>query len=352
VRITSREWALSAARTLVAEPRAAPNALAPADRDLLVHASPQSTGLAAGPWCRFGFETDSAPDQRADDQRSLVFDSEPLAERIEILGAPHVILDLAVDRPAAFVAVRLCDVGLDGSSRRVSYGLLNLVHRDGAAHSAPIVPGENDVVRIELRHTAHVFQPGHRLRLAISTSYWPIVWPAPDPVTVTVRAAGSRLGLPVRPPRPEDTGLRPFEPPEGAPRSESYDSQPGGCTQRTELDANGEIVSTSWIDCDPDGKLSLSRYPEIDLEVGHGIVEKFSIAEGEPLSARAEVVHRTIRRRGSWSARVDTRTRLASTAKSFELEAQIEAFEGVRRIFARQWYVEIPRDSLETPEGR
>ena len=52
--------------------------------------------------------------------------------RIEILGAPVVTLDVAADRPLANLAVRLCDVHPDGASLRVSYGILNLAHRDGA----------------------------------------------------------------------------------------------------------------------------------------------------------------------------------------------------------------------------
>ena len=74
-------------------------------------------GLAAGDWCGFGGAAEAPGDQREDDARSLTFDSAPLAERLEILGAPVVTLELAVDRPAAQLAVRLNDVTPDGSRR-------------------------------------------------------------------------------------------------------------------------------------------------------------------------------------------------------------------------------------------
>ena len=95
-------------------------------------ASPQLTGLVGGEWCPYGTGgkgPEFPGDQREDDGRSLTFDSEPLPERLEILGAPVVELALEVDRPEAFVAVRLCDVAPDGPSTRASFGILNLSHR-------------------------------------------------------------------------------------------------------------------------------------------------------------------------------------------------------------------------------
>ena len=98
---------------------------------VLSFASPQTTGRAAGEWCGFGAEGEMPPDQRPDDGRSLAFDSAPLAERLEILGAPVVELEIAADAPVALLAVRLCAVQPDGVSSLVTYGVLNLTHRDG-----------------------------------------------------------------------------------------------------------------------------------------------------------------------------------------------------------------------------
>ena len=97
--------------------------------------SPQTTGLAAGEWCIFGIPGEFPRDQREDDAKSLTFDAGPLDERLEILGAPVASLELAADLPDAFVAVRLNDVAPDGTSMRVSYGVLNLTH--GRVTSTP-----------------------------------------------------------------------------------------------------------------------------------------------------------------------------------------------------------------------
>ena len=189
---------------------------APSQATRLAFSSPQTTGLTAGEWCAFGAEGEMPLEQRPDDGRSLTFDTEPLAEPLEILGAPVVELDLAADEPNALLAVRLNDVQTDGTSTLVTYGLLNLTHRDGHERPAPLEPGRLVRVRLQLNDIAHAFPAGHRLRVALSSSYWPIAWPSPEPVVLTVRTGKSALYLPVRPPSPDDHWLRPFEPPAAA----------------------------------------------------------------------------------------------------------------------------------------
>jgi putative CocE/NonD family hydrolase len=143
--------------------------------EVLSFASPQTTGRAAGEWCGFGAEGEMPPDQRPDDGRSLAFDSAPLAERLEILGAPAVELEIAADAPAALLVLRLCAVQPDGVSSLVSYGVLNLTHREGHEWPEPLEPGTFYPVRVQLNDIAHAFPAGSRIRLALSTAYWPIV---------------------------------------------------------------------------------------------------------------------------------------------------------------------------------
>jgi putative CocE/NonD family hydrolase len=153
--------------------------------------SPQTTGLAGGEWCAYGLggQTPELPhDQREDDGKSLVFDSSSLDAPLEILGAPVVELMVAADQPVATVAVRLSDVAPDGTSLRVSFGVLNLTHRRGHVRSRPLKPGKAERVRVQLNDCGHAFAPGHRVRLAVSTCYWPIVWPAPTAATLTITA--------------------------------------------------------------------------------------------------------------------------------------------------------------------
>src|SRR5262249_20652709 len=153
--------------------------------------SPQSLGEACGAWCGYGIGPERPLDQRADDGRSLTFDTPPLAEPVEILGAPRVMLDLAVDRPWAFLAVRLNEVAPDGASTRISFGLLNLTHRESHETPEALQPGERYRVAVQLNDIAHAFAAGNRIRVAISTTYWPLIWPSPEPVTLNVFTGAS-----------------------------------------------------------------------------------------------------------------------------------------------------------------
>ncbi|MDG2483024.1 MAG: CocE/NonD family hydrolase C-terminal non-catalytic domain-containing protein, partial [Alphaproteobacteria bacterium] len=180
--------------------------------------SPQTLGLAGGEWCPYGTggEGPEFPgDQRYDDGASLCFDSAPLKQTTEILDAAQVVLDLSVDKPTAFVCVRLNDVKPDGSVARAAYAVLNLTHRDGHDKVKQLVPGKRYKVKVRLSDTAYSFGKDHRLRVAVSTSYWPMIWPSPEPVALTLHTGTSTLDLPVRPLR-GGPKLRAFEPAEEA----------------------------------------------------------------------------------------------------------------------------------------
>ena len=55
-------------------------------------------------------------------------------------------------------------------------------------------------LEIELHFTSWVFQPGHRMRVAVTNSQWPMFWPTPYPMTTSLRLGGgdaTRIVLPV-----------------------------------------------------------------------------------------------------------------------------------------------------------
>ena len=308
-------------------------------------ASPPATGSAAGSWCPFGSPEELPGDQAEDDLRSLLFDSQPLRERIEILGACELRLKLASDSPGGLIAVRIEDVFPDGLSARVSYALLNLTHR--ASHEAPepLVPGEPYDIAVRCNHAAYAFLPGHRIRLALSTAYWPIAWPAPSRVRLTLYTRGSRLLVPVRPAGNEDARLRPFEEPESAPELATTELQEGTTVKSVASGAAGEIVYRLSTEIAGDGP-ALTRIEDTKIEHGHSAVEEFSISESDPLSATAEILHDAVFRRDSWSTRVRTRTRMVSDSSDFHLEAELEGFEGDRRVYHRTWSVSVPRECV------
>ena len=300
----------------------------------------QSAGTQAGAWTAEGQSADLAPDQRPDDAVSLVFDLEPLAEPLEILGFPEVGLGLAADRPNALVAVRLCDVFPDGTSALVTRGLLNLTHRESHEEPTPLEPGRRYDVRVPLDFTAYSLPAGHRLRVAVSPTYWPWAWPSPEPVTLTVFLEASRLDLPVRPPRPEDEELPAFEDPEhSAPLDvESLAAGPEGRFLTRDL-------ATGLVEQIFDWNLGgAQRFVAVDLVSEDTSRTVYSIVEGDPLSARVRFEAATSMSRGAWRTRAEVESTMTGDAESFHVTTALDVYEGEARVFARTWTFRFPRD--------
>jgi putative CocE/NonD family hydrolase len=166
----------------------------------LTYVGDKPVGLANPEWIPYA-KAELAKDQAEDDARSLVFDWPPLKDGLEIVGFPIVSLRLSSNRPLAKVAVRLCEVTPDGKSWLVTYGLLDLAFRAGLTEPpAPMVPGETFDVDLPLNATARRFKAGSTIRLAISESLWPLVWPSPEIATLDFDLGAACLTLPVRPP--------------------------------------------------------------------------------------------------------------------------------------------------------
>ena len=138
---------------------------------------PADTGMNAGEYCAIWLGPDLPSDQRRDDAYSVCFDSAALAEPLAIVGAPMVEVEVTSATPVAQLAVRLNDVRPDGSTVRITYGVLNLTHRDSAETPEPMPIGAPVRVRFALDQIAYELPEGHRLRLSISNAYWPLIWP-------------------------------------------------------------------------------------------------------------------------------------------------------------------------------
>ena len=328
-RITPRRYVLHRARLA---PEAGPEVP-------LSLRSPETLGLHAGRWCPYGLTPDLPLDQRLEDGGALTFDTDPLPERLEIVGPPVADLELAVDRPVALMAARLSDVAPDGAATRVSYGLLNLTHRESHERPTALEPGRRYRVRLQLNDVAQAFPAGHRIRLALSTAYWPTAWPPPEPVTLTLYAGASTLTLPVRPPDPADAALPPLPPVETPPPLPVTAYEPSRSERVVHHNVTTGEVTLDWTQ--DSGR---HRYDDIDLTVHTLTADRFTIRPEDPLSACVEIAWTVRLARGSWGVETRTRTRLTATRDTFELVATLEAFEGDTPVHEQRWERSIPRD--------
>jgi putative CocE/NonD family hydrolase len=309
--------------------------------------SPPATGTASGDWCAFGRDGEMPTDQRADDDRSILFDSAPLKEPLEILGMPRLRLVFDSDRQAAQVIVRLNDVFPDGTSARVSYGVLNLSRRNSHEFPEPLVAGERSEAIIKLNDIAHCFPVGHRIRVAISTAYWPLVWPAPEPVVLGVYVGASALELPVRPPHGADAELRPFAAPEEGPGEAVKVNRPSTLLREIKRDvSSGDLVYRVFNAGGEFEGAALAHLEDIDLRIGFSVNQNYRIGGSDPLSARAAITAHAMLQRKSWMPEVHAAVELRATKDTFIVTARLTAHEGEREIIARSWEERIPRDLI------
>ncbi len=308
------------------------------DADVLTHTSALSVGMYAGKWCSYAGGPDLPADQRLEDGGSLVFDTPPLNEAVEICGMPEVELTLSVDKPVAMVAARLSEVLPDGKVTRITYGLLNLTHRDSHETPERLVPGERYRVTVSLNGVAQHFSKGNRIRLSLSTSYFPLAWPAPEPVELRVYPVQSRLMLPVRPPQDETVT---FDEPEAAPPLEVTGLEPGQHDWYVHRDLTNDTSTLEVID-----DRSSKRLEDVGTTVTANAAETYSISGDDVTTARGETVWEKAFQRGDWDARTLTRTVLTCDADYFYIHAQLDAYEGDMRIFSKNWTRRIERDLL------
>ncbi|MEM0936888.1 MAG: CocE/NonD family hydrolase [Pseudomonadota bacterium] len=300
-------------------------------------ASPADCGAASGTFFPAHFGPELPRDQRDDDARSTCFDGAPLSAPQDIVGAPHVRLRLASNRAQGQVVVRLCDVFPDGTSALITMGCLNLTHRESHAEPQPMVPGAETEIDLDLDQIAYRIPAGHRLRVAVSTAYWPFLWPAPEPATLTL-AAGT-VTVPVRPLADADE-VR-FASPEGARPWSAETLRPPRMTKQREVDcATGASVFKVSID---DGEMR-------DLD--HGLItasrseERWSILPDDPLSATGEIAWEKAMSRGDWKVRIACDTRLEADTTHWRWRARLRAWEGEALAFEKSWENSVARDQV------
>ena len=302
--------------------------------------SPVDVGVYAGEWTPHGIGPEMAVDQRRDDAGSLVFDSEPLTEDLAILGAPLLLVRLTSSTDKAILAARLNAVAPDGSVSRVTYGLLNLTHRNGQEEPQLLEPGVCFSLRLRMSDVAMKFPAGYRLRLSLSTSHWPLAWPSPVHARLGVHTDGASLELPVR----HSSAIEPsaqFGPP-AVPKSPPV-SWLRGVRRERRINrnlSNGETKLT-WVKDD-----GAYRLEDSAMEVDARGEETHTIVDGEPLSASSISTWRFEHRRGDWRVRVMASNTLEASADDFVLTTTVEAREGEDIVFSDVSERIIPRGFL------
>ncbi|MCW2643815.1 MAG: peptidase [Dactylosporangium sp.] len=299
-------------------------------------ATPQHCGIDAGRYFPYGNPADLPPDQREEDGRSVCFDTAPLDEHVAILGFPAATLRVRASGPAN-VIVRLCDVAPDGSSTLVARGCLDLRRRAGMDRTVDLDPDETIDVNVAMTAIAWEFPPGHRIRLSVSTSYWPWVWPYPVAADVELHVDGSELVLPVRAVDAPSAPVH-FEPPEQAPPMAVVFHGTDG----PEREVRYTPQTGEWqLSVDPNYGGSRS-YPD-GLEFNERVRETYSIRSSDPSSASCGSDWAIQLRRPGWDVRIAVSARMAVDDGDFVTTHQLTTTLNDEPVCQRAWNRRIPR---------
>ena len=286
---------------------------APPPPSRLTYVADRVVGLTKPEWIPYAV-AELPRDQRPDDARSLVFDGEPLAAPLEILGVPVVSVRVSSDRPSARLAARLCEVHPDGTSTLVTSGILDLAFRHGPeTRPEPLTPSETYAIDLPLTVMAHRFDTGSIVRLSLSESLWPLVWPSPEIVTLDLALGQARLVLPVRPIPDQEAAF---------PIPVTYPDFSRG-DPVLQIDEKGGTVQVhgAWPD-------QASKVAGVGTTLsGSGPDMELSMREGAPETCRWIVTQNSRFVRGDWNCEMRVRIEMTSDKTHYVVREQFVALE-------------------------
>ncbi len=299
----------------------------------------QTVGLSNTAWLPFAMETELPRDQSEDDSKSLTFDSAELEKDIEICGHPTVKLSLSVNKPVAKIAIRLNELQPDGTSWYVTSGYLNLTHRDGHAEPEALVPGQIYKIELPLNIVAYRFKKGHKIRISISESYWPIMWPSPEPVELTIHTGASQLVLPERPIGTNDLEDLVFTQPVPTDQLSVTRKSPSNYRQEiTGPDETGQIQVRTFSDSGG----ALINQTGTETRVQYDWIS--TIEKTDPNSASWSGYYSIVLKRDDWDIKTISNFELTSDKKTFCIKTDLIVYEKDALVFSKEWKDNISRD--------
>lgn len=300
-----------------------------------VISSPADCGTQSGEFFPFAYSDELPDNQITDDEKSLCFDSAPFGEDTDIVGAPVFRFIGSANTTTGQIAVRLTDLRPDGTSAMITYGVLNLTHRNSHEFPRAMTPGQAFETSFALDQIAYRLPKGHRLRIAVSTAWFPFIWPSAERMTLTVKSGS--LELPVRPTAGQDEWT--FGEPEGAPAWQADELRPASYSRECFTDeSTGETVTI--IHCD-NGQ---NRDRHHGLISGSWVKDRFSIHPDDPLSAKATHEWENEGGREGQMYRTHITSEFSADAEFFYPRATLRAWENDKLVFEKSFEDRIRRN--------
>ena len=300
--------------------------------------SPLTTGTHSGEFMALWFGPDYPTDQRPDDALSICFDTEVLSQDIDIVGQPILKLKVSSEKPCGQLTARLSDIAPDGQVTLVTYGMINLKNRDAINCAQEVIPGEVYEIVLQLDFIAQTIPKGHKIRIALSSSYFPLLWPAPEKTAIILETGFQTLLLPVY--HGEEIP-NPFEPPTSA-KPEKITMFREASNKRTIT----EDVATGIVSVDIEDDFGCMRFDQHGLCVEQIAKEHYSAHPDDPNQTLAKTKWHHKTSREDWQASSDTEMTITCDKDNFYIKAKLTAYQGNELVLRRSWDEMVARISV------
>ena len=289
-------------------------------------------GMGAGGW--WGEQTG---DMAADDAHSLVYDSAPLTEAMEIMGMPQVRLRVAADASFYQWTVRLEDVAPDGKVSLVSGAIINPSQRVSRLAPEALIHGTPATLATSIHFTTWRFKPGHRIRLAVANAQFPMIWPSPTAGTTSLLLGGDTwIELPAVPVQNETKYACRLA------AVESNDAAPFG----KELGRNGPVFRR--VRNEQTGDSTFSTASDVtwtirDNQYKSGESYRWEVNDAKPANARYQGERRNVFTIADKEIDLSTRALIESDASYFHITFTKTLRQNGSLVREKTWTDHIPR---------
>lgn len=298
-----------------------------------------AVGVQNGFWSAGGISFYLADDQRADEAHSLNFTTPPLEKDTSLLGWPEVVLFAESSAKVATFVVKLSDVAPNGASTLITDGSLNGTRRKSLEEPEYMTPGEVYELKIPMQPTGWVLKAGHKLRVSISGSDFPNLWPTPEPARNRIHLGGKRLSrvqLPIV--KPSTLPTPQFAP---APLLKKFGNAFGEPpTQQIEVNQiTGDVTVIN------------RRAGKTVLEEGLGTLSsesRFRCTTSSTNPGQSSIIgyHRYSIDRQDGKYDVVSESSIRATRDTFHIVIDLTVHRNDRLFFQKQWLASEPRQKL------
>ena len=193
-------------------------------------------------------------------------------------------------------------------------------------------------IEILLDETAYIVPRGHKLRVAISTQYWPFVWPSPFNTTIEISQGTLSFNLLEGEIQKDEYK---FEEPE-ASEEWNFESLRAGDYNRTLEDNYGTDKVILRINSDF-GRVKDNNH---GLTTDQLTNEIWTINKNDPLSATGEIEWFQELSREGWIVKINTKCSMSADKDFFYINAAVNASDGCEKVFERTFSHKIKRNYI------